>query len=287
MEGKLDQAAPDIRRSYSLTGSAFRSDNWRRSPSEFPRVAASAAPKDVVNTDYAATQRVPSRLNPTGQQAYPAFGSRKRSRLDAAAASRPQGANGRQRPTSTYMKQSCLPVSERDPDLLHAEQNKGRTLAREVYKPGMIIRAAIHEPFLAGATDITDKSRTGSIYGPIFSKVRKMIVVALYEDHYVAVPIFTHNGNGLQAKKSRDEYVSLSDHRSREPFTQSSKHLPLITESMNVGVDPIHPKATAHLTYPVSRKYDLHVIPEGMLDKMSVRRLIDLYNGAIPRAPQV
>ena len=183
------------------------------------------------------------------------------------------------------MKQSCLPVSERDPDLLFAEQNKGRKLAKEVYKPGMIVRAILHEPFLTAATDIKDKSRSESIYGTVFTKYRKMVVVALYQNHYIALPIYTHHGKGLQGKAEPDEYVSIKDHRSPGSFTTLTKHRALVTENLNSGIDPYHPKATTHLTYPVSRKYEAPVTLEGNLDKPSIAYLLTLFYDFMPKPP--
>lgn len=286
---KQDTVGSNMRSPHSLISPASKSDNWwSRSSPESPSDPASAAGQDPPDSDYILAPQRTSRLNPTGRQAYSAIGLRQQhAPVSVGAASRSHAFNGRQKSTSSYMKQSCLPVDERDPDLLHAEQNRGRVLAKEVFKLGMIIRAALHEPLLSGATDLTDKNKGSSIYGPVFSKVRKMIVVALYEDHYIALPVYTHNGNGLQGKTKADEYVSVKDHRSQTPFTPLSKHLPLVTETVNPGIDPFHPNATAHLTYPVSRKYNLRVTPEGILDTNSVKKLIALFNDYMPRAPQV
>lgn len=87
----------------------------------------------------------------------------------------------------SYYKQSVLPAEERDPVLLEVEQNKGRKISKALYKPGMIIRAILHEPHFNLASMVADKNRTESIFGPIHSKYRKMIVIALYEDHYIAM----------------------------------------------------------------------------------------------------
>lgn len=86
-----------------------------------------------------------------------------------------------------YMKQSALPVDERDPVLYQVEQNKGRKIPKSIYRQGMIFRAIHHEPYFEGVTGVNDNARTESIYGGIHSKYRKMIVVALYEEHYVAM----------------------------------------------------------------------------------------------------
>lgn len=87
----------------------------------------------------------------------------------------------------SYYKQSVLPVEERDPVLLEVEQNKGSKISKALYKPGMIIRVILHEPHFNLASMVADKNRTESIFGPIHSKYRKMIVIALYEDHYIAM----------------------------------------------------------------------------------------------------
>ena len=87
----------------------------------------------------------------------------------------------------SHYRQSALPVEERDPILVEVEQNKGRKIAKQLYKPGMIVRAIVHEPHFNAAANVVDPNKTQSIFGPIYSKYRKMIVIALYEDHYVAM----------------------------------------------------------------------------------------------------
>ena len=61
----------------------------------------------------------------------------------------------------------------------------------------------------SGQSNITvaDEYTTESRYGLINSKVRHMIVIECYEDHYIAVPLFTHNGRGLTRKRQPDEYI--------------------------------------------------------------------------------
>lgn len=188
-------------------------------------------------------------------------------------------------------KQSCLPTNERDPLLTEVERNKGVRLTKEMFKPGMIIRCAHHEQdFVAGgapgASDATlaDKYRTDSKFGTIFTKYRKMIVVALYHDHYVAVPLYTHNGRGLEKKPKPDEFVSVQDHRVPGAFKALSVHQPVVTEQINDGVNKFHPKSTAHFTYPVSRKYGLPVIVEGQVRRVSLASLATLVNTYSTRA---
>lgn len=86
-----------------------------------------------------------------------------------------------------YVKQSALPVSKRDQVLSEVEQNKGRKIHKDSYRPGMIFRAIFHEQYHDNGSTVPDRARTESIFGGIHSKYRKMIVVALYQDHCVAV----------------------------------------------------------------------------------------------------
>ena len=282
---------PNSRSSRSVASAAITLDRWRSPTPELRSEPSSTAHDDLPenNDNNSPTPpRFTSRLNPTRQQAHSALGPRQqRGPPSYATAARTHIQNSHQKPLSSYMKQSCLPVDERDPVLELAEQQKGRRLAKEVYKPGMIIRAPLHEPFLPGATDMKDRTRTESLQGPVFTKVRKMIVVALYYDHYTALPVYTHNGNGLERKPVTDEFVSIKDHRSQEPFAQLSKHSPLVTQTMIPGIKLMHPKATLHLTYPVSRKYILPATPEGQLDQASTDTMITMYSATIPRPRKV
>lgn len=202
----------------------------------------------------------------------------------AAAASRARvyAGSAANKPPSQY-KQSCLPVEERDPALLEAERYKGIKLPKESFKPGTIIRAVLHEPDFqgaSGASNVTDgdKFRTNSVHGPIYTKTRKMIVLATFKDNYIAIPLYTHNGRGLQGKLNPEEFVSVQDHRATGPFTPLSMHRPLVTEHLNPGIDLFHEKTAVHITYPVSRKYSLPVVQEGRLNNESVRILATLFS---------
>ena len=118
------------------------------------------------------------------------------------------------------------------PDLNNSRIQK---LTKLLFKPGMIIRALTHEQDFHDTADgstmtIADKYTTESKFGLIHSKYRKMIVLALYETHYLAIPLYTHNGNGVARKSRPDEYISVRDHRSSGPFTQQTRHGELFTE---------------------------------------------------------
>ena len=153
----------------------------------------------------------------------------------------------------------------------------------------MIFRAALHEEDFLGASkpsEITmaDNNRSETKYEPVYTKQRKMIVVAIHQDHYFAVPLYTPNGKGLSHKVKPDEFISVKDHRNPADFTKLSIHTPLITKFIHPWVRPFDQKSAAHLAYPVSRKYTLPIIPEGHLDEDSVQHLLNLYQNFAARA---
>lgn len=153
-------------------------------------------------------------------------------------------------------------------------------LPKDKYRPGMIVRCVIHEPTMDRTSHsmftVASVMVTATKLGPVTSKCRKLIVIGTYEDHYMAVPLYTHNGKGLSRKSKPDEYISVRDHRQTEPFSRLSKHPPLVTNYLNPGVLPYDPVTTAHIPYLVSRGYVLPVVHEGYLEPDSTHRLLEL-----------
>ncbi|CAL8578893.1 hypothetical protein XPA_004661 [Xanthoria parietina] len=194
---------------------------------------------------------------------------------------------------------SFVPDPEYDLFRQRREANQFVRIPAEQYKLGMIVRAPLHEqdsavarrsaggggggPGSSVATAASEATKaehykTESRMGTIFTKQRKMIVVALHTDHYVAIPLYTHNGRGLVNKRQPEEFVSVKDHRYKEEFVKLSKHDPLVTEMVKEGINLFDPMSTAHLAYPVSRRYTLPVIHEGHLRNSSLKILVRLYN---------
>ncbi|KAL8675127.1 MAG: hypothetical protein Q9168_000498 [Polycauliona sp. 1 TL-2023] len=205
----------------------------------------------------------------------------------AAAQSRNQ-VYGKKPPSSGGYKQEFLPPGQQDPVLLEAQKHKGTKLPKGFFRPGTLFRAVLHDQDFTATSSgsqltVPDKYRTPSAYGTIFTKVRHMIVLALYEDHYLAIPLFTHNGTGLDKKLKKDEFVSIWDLRDKNPITPLSKHKPLKIDKVNAGVHLFDPKSTAHITYPLARKYDLPITPEGSITQDSLDYLITLFKNAAPK----
>ncbi|KAI4222267.1 MAG: hypothetical protein L6R36_006266 [Xanthoria steineri] len=187
--------------------------------------------------------------------------------------------------TNTY----AVPKAHYKSDLPAEAKLCGKPIHRDQYRPGMIIRAYVHEQDYEAAssksnvTVKSDKHRSITNYGPIFTKRRPMIVLAKREDHYIAIPIFTHNGNGIHHKKRPDEYVSIKDHRSNDDSPPQSKYPHLETQTMAPESEHLRSKSTVHITYALSRRYDLPVTIMGQLTDQSLHQLIEYFNRFVPR----
>ena len=110
---------------------------------------------------------------------------------------------------------------------------------------------------------------------PIYTEVRFMIVVALFYDHYLAIPLYTHGGNGLANKNNKWEYASIEDYR--EPRSLQEAGFLLHTEYLKPDCKHLLPKSVAHIAYPVSRKYNLPVAPQGRLREDSKGNLVQIF----------
>lgn len=168
------------------------------------------------------------------------------------------------------------------------ELNSGRIYPKDEFRPGMIIRGILHEQDYIAASSgsnitITYRNRTESRFGPICTKWRKMIVLCMFQDHYTAVPIFTHNGNDLMYKKKPEEYISIKDHRTKDEVPPQNRHGYLVTENINADIELSDVNIKAHITYSLPRKYDLPIKKEGSLMTDSLNRLITLFNYYAPR----
>ncbi|KAL8828024.1 MAG: hypothetical protein Q9170_006775 [Blastenia crenularia] len=280
-----DRGVSTLQPPSSIPSIAEESTSSNRPPANAPRGPASqVTPRRQGSSRY--NHQPPSVLNPPS----------------AAAVSRAASYNPYQRPPS--YSRSHLPDPEKDYFRVRREANQGMRLRKEDYKPGMIIRAPLHEQDSRGDSrslgagsnasvasasseaTLAEKYTTPSRFGTIFTKYRKMIVVACHQDNYVAIPLYTHNGKGLIHKARPDEFVSVRDHRdkdksndkeAKDEWQRLSKWEPLVTEYVKEGIDIFERKTTAHLAYPVSRRYALPVVNEGWLRGSSLRVMRDLY----------
>lgn len=176
---------------------------------------------------------------------------------------------------------------------------------KEEFQVGTIIKAPIHEedfkwtprPFSGEASETVEERGIYSHSGmstpkasyknerhvtfsnwndPIYTEVRFMIVIALFYDHYLAIPLYTHGGNGLAHKDNKWEYASIQDHR--EPRSLKEAGTLLHTEYLKPDCKHLLPQSVAHVAYPVSRKYTLPVAPQGFLREESKDELLKLFS---------
>lgn len=157
--------------------------------------------------------------------------------------------------------------------------------------PGMIINSAVHEEDFrhtsvpapdkisgissniqtsaSGESRILIEDITFSRYGPIHSEWRYMIVVALFCDHYLAIPCYTHGGRGADDRMNAQEYLPVSQYSNGDPRT-------LIVSSWTAHRAP-RPRTAAHVTRPVTRTYSAFKIHTKELEKTSANVLVQSF----------
>ena len=150
----------------------------------------------------------------------------------------------------------------------------GVVYPKSEFYPGIIIQALVADQTV-GEPD--DKSRYGTPFGTLCIKFRPLVVVACYEEHYVALPFFTHQGKGLKWKLNPQEFVSIRDSRRTEPFTALSSHPELTTNWMTKFVNPLAVNTTVQMTHPISRSYQHACWISGCLEDESIVALLKLY----------
>ena len=98
--------------------------------------------------------------------------------------------------------------------------------------------------------------------------------------------MYTHNGEGLERKPDKNEFVSVRDARSITPTTAEAAQLPpderlsnhrVLVAEMRPEALRLYEKTTVHFAYPVSRCYQLRVNHCGELERGSRIRLLALY----------
>ncbi|MCJ1452283.1 hypothetical protein MMC28_002625 [Mycoblastus sanguinarius] len=205
------------------------------------------------------------------------------------------------RTPSMYKPGNKHPLVYPKPRMADVSETHIAAFLKEEFVPGTIIRALLHEEdfnqtsqtaFAEASRRLTTASGTSETTfvnthisftqagKPIYTEYRYLIVVASFGDHYLAIPLYTHNGNGLNYKKDRNEYISFRDHRHLHDYPEGYKqsiHEPLVTDDLKAGVRRFKLESVAHVAYPVSRKYILPVAHQGNLNTTSTDRLLSIF----------
>lgn len=148
-----------------------------------------------------------------------------------------------------------------------------------IYKLGTVFSAPFHTSSTVDEAYVLsdDPNLTASPFGTICSKYRKMVVVNTFAEHCTVLPIYTHNGRGLDGKEFVDEFVSIRDRNDRRPAPKEGPYAALhaVRDATFKGTF-IGGRACVKLTEICSHRYDCMATFEGRLEEDSIKRLLDL-----------
>jgi hypothetical protein len=148
------------------------------------------------------------------------------------------------------------------------------------YTVGLVFSAPFHEQDL-GHVQITGSSNVTktSVFGPVYSKYRKFVVVKKFATHVLALPLFTHDGKGLANKIHSDEFIAVRDVQDRKPDAKESSSECLWAlrdpnyEKLKSGFHTFKGEVVVHFTYPACHKYSLKSTLEGHIEEKSMVKL--------------
>lgn len=184
-----------------------------------------------------------------------------------------------------------LELYRRRPDGSHVISNYqkfGDVKWKEYFKPGRILQILHHAtkiPQQNGAfLDLTTEALSARYSQWVHTKSRKMIVVMQFEESCIAIPIFTHHGQGLLHKRQayRQEFVAIRDDKDPNPSIPQSNHAPLIATSQDQRpYDPdnwmqFSRECYAQFTKPTTIIYGTEVKVMGEMDEANLIRLQSL-----------
>ena len=165
-----------------------------------------------------------------------------------------------------------------------------RRLKKQDLDVGMIIRAPFHEEDASEGGRSKEKCPYVSEWssGYVYTKVRPFIVVALLNSHYLAVPLYTHNGTGI-GKKDPNEYIYVHDKVRAEPGVSCPQHpnkkgweaLSAVIDRHDTNVPAYESTSCAHFASLVPHRYGLPVSLEGELERPSVIRLMEFCSSKV------
>ncbi|KAI0888293.1 uncharacterized protein GGS22DRAFT_185672 [Annulohypoxylon maeteangense] len=152
---------------------------------------------------------------------------------------------------------------------------------RDAYFPGVVFSAPVHTAVASDELHVPndDPHLTATPFGTLNSKYRKMIVYRVFGEHLQCLPIYTHNGRGLEGKEFPEEFVSIRDVDDPHPNRDEGPY---------IGIDArrergyrgmfIQGKAVVKLTESYTHRYEAPATIEGrvVLHNNCRERLFDL-----------
>ncbi|KAI0466564.1 hypothetical protein F4859DRAFT_519019 [Xylaria cf. heliscus] len=150
------------------------------------------------------------------------------------------------------------------------------------YEIGAIFSVSYHTPSSRDErwVSVNDPYNTATPFGIVYSKYRKMIVVKVFGEHCVCLPIYSHNGQGFEGKTHSTEQVSIRDVHDKYPEPPEGIHLRLLAvRNRDFRGKIVCGKSSVKLSEFCSHRYDVPATMEGKLEDKeshSRRRLLDL-----------
>ena len=120
-----------------------------------------------------------------------------------------------------------------------------------------------------------------TVSGNVYTKIRFQIVIAVHGSHYMSLPLYTHEGKGLQNKseEAKMEFISIRDHRLPGPFFDQTDRGRL--EATVHHPNRLDPQSAVQLSAPMYNQYDVTVEDVGMIAKDSLPDLLRNYRDAM------
>jgi hypothetical protein len=169
-----------------------------------------------------------------------------------------------------------------------ASTDNGKVLHSSFYAEGTIFSAVFHEQDFNQSGIIQNNFQTVTSLGTIYSKLRKYVVVAAFDDHCIAIPIGTSEGRGLQNKTLRGQYISIREYDYRASAAPAETGYGILwaeasQEMRRPGVGKwgrMTDQTHVNFTSPVSHFYNRRGTICGALKAESISQLRKLWLGA-------
>ncbi|KAF4968034.1 hypothetical protein FSARC_4531 [Fusarium sarcochroum] len=123
--------------------------------------------------------------------------------------------------------QAHLDLSLGESVTVHMRDTDQKRNRREL-RPGTIISAPYHSQYRDSTVSTFNSNTAVSGFGAVYSKYRKMIILEVWADHVVCLPVYSYNGIGLQNRQGmKDEYMDIRDAYDEAPEPGDTDDKPL------------------------------------------------------------
>lgn len=155
---------------------------------------------------------------------------------------------------------------------------------RSSLPPGTIISAPVHSQSSYDLVNPDDPNHSLTGFGPVLSKYRKMVVVEVWNEHCICIPMYSYGGKGITNNRSRSassEYVDIRDINDEDgqELTQT-EHPPLLGMRDNDWPCTnafINKSSILKVTETIPHHFNQRCSIEGRLRDEDVSRLIGLH----------